>query len=207
MKKFKKIMAFAAFPLLLVGCKKDLLNVPNENQPDFKKVYANGKDVENVASGLFNTIFNGEHSASGVEPMLAVAADNVSCSWGNFAMRDMSWEPRNNAWNNAPSYSNAGYTKYTFDQMYSSINTASNIIKAIDGGVDIGPDGADNDRTLAFARFAQGIGYGNLALVFDKAFVVDEKVTVEPKVESAVSYKDVAAAAVKYLDQAIALSG
>ena len=206
MKRFKKIMVFAAFPLLLVGCKKDLLNVPNANQPDFKKVYANGPDVENVASGLFNTIFNGEHSASGVEPMLSVAADNVSCSWGNFAMRDMSWEPRNNAWNNAPSYSNASYTKYTFDKMYAAINTASLVIKAIEGGINIGENGADNDRTLAFARFAQGLGYGNLALVFDKAFIVDEKVTVEGVLGSAVDYKEVATAAVKYLDEAITLS-
>jgi starch-binding outer membrane protein, SusD/RagB family len=206
MKKLKKIMAFAAFPLLLVGCKKDLLNVPNENQPDFKKVYANGPDVENVASGLFNTIFNGEHSASGVEPMLSVSADNASCSWGNFGMRDMSWEPRDFAWNNAPSYSNASYTKYTFDKMYSAINTASNVIKAIESGVSIGADGTDNDRTLAFARFTQGLGYGNLALIFDKAFIVDEKVTVDPVVESAVDYKQVATAAVGYLDQAITLS-
>jgi starch-binding outer membrane protein, SusD/RagB family len=205
MKKIK-IISFSLIVLSLGSCKKDLLNVENTNDPDFKRVYAKGKDVENVASGLFNTIFYGEHSGDGVEAMLATAADHVSCSWGNFAMRDMSWEPRNSAWNNAPSYSNASYTKYTFDQMYSAINTASNIIKAINGGVEIGAGGVDNNRTLAFARFAQGVAYGNLALVFDKAFIVDETKTVEPKVESAVDYKQVAAEAIKYLDEAISLS-
>jgi len=206
MKKIIKAIAFSSFIFLLGSCKKDLLKVENKNDPDFKKVYASGPDVENVASGLFNTIFFGEHSYSGVEMMLATAADNVSCSYGNAAMRDMSWEPRDHGWDNAPSYSNAGFTKYTFDQMYSAINTASNVIKAINGGVKIGADGVNNNRTLAFARFAQGIGYGNLALFFDKAFIVDEAQTVEGKVESAVDYKQVAAAAVKYLDEAIALS-
>src|SRR5689334_161085 len=94
-----RIAAVAMSALLLVSCKKDILQVANPNEPDFNKVYSNGKDVENVAAGLFNTYFAGEHSASGVQCMLAVAADNTSCSWGNFAMRDMSWEPRNNAWN------------------------------------------------------------------------------------------------------------
>lgn len=205
MKKIKSILPFTLVIILLISCKKNVLEVKNENDPDFKKVYASGKDVENVASGVFNTVFFGEHSASGMEPMLAVAADNVSCSWGNFAMRDISYEPRNNAWDNSPSYSNASITKYTFDHMYSGINTASNVIKAIKGGVDIGEGGADNNRSLAVARFVQGYAYGNLALIFDKAFVVDEANTVEGKIESAVSYKDVAAAAVGYLDQAIAL--
>ena len=206
MKKFGKIFAFSALTLMMAGCGKDVLDVENNNEPDFLKVYSNGADVENVASGLYNTVFFGEHAFGGVEMMLATAADHVSCSWGNAGMRDMSWEPRNNAWNNAPSYSNNGQTNYTFNQMYSGINTASNVIKAINGGVKIGNDGADNDRSLAFARFTQGLAYGNLALIYDRAFLVDETKTVEGVLGSAVDYKQVAAAAVQYLDEAISLS-
>lgn len=187
---------------ILSGCKKDLLDVENLNDPDFAKVFSDGQDVENVASGLFNTIYNGEHSTDGVAAMLSVASDNVSCSWGNFAMRDMSYEPRNFAWNNSPSYSNKDLTKYLFDKMYSAIITASNIMKAIEGGISVGEDGAGNNRAKAFSKFAQGVAYGNLAMVFDKAFHVDEKLTVEPEVESAVDYNAIAAAAVKYLDEA-----
>jgi len=206
MKKFNILSFVLLIFLLSTGCKKELLEVKNQNQPDFKLVYSNGDDVQNVASGLFNIIFNGMHVFAGTQLMLAVASDNISCSWGNAGMRDMSYEPRNGGWNNSPSYSNAGQTKYTFDQMYSAINTANLIIKAIDGGVEVGDAGAGNDRVKAMARFAQGVGYGVLAMVFDKAFVVDETKTVDPKVESAVGYKEVSAAAVGYLDQAIALS-
>ena len=160
------VIAAALATLTVVGCKKGILDVPNENQPDFQKVYAKGDDVENVASGLFNTVFTGEHSYSGVEMMLAVAADNVTCSHGNAGMWHMSSEPRNLAWDNSPSYSNRNQTKTTYDAMYSAISTANNVIKAVEGGVEFGENGARNNRSLAVARFVQGVAYGNLALVF-----------------------------------------
>lgn len=205
--KITKIIVFLSLVILvLAGCKKNLLDVENLNDPDNPKVFSSGEDLENAAAGLFNTIYSGEHSTSGLAPILAVAADNVSCSWGNFGMRDMSYEPRNNGWNNSPSYSNKDLTKYLFDKMYSSIGTASQVLGSIDGGIKIGEGGTGNPRVQAFSKFAQGVSYGNLALVFDKAFVVDENVTVEESLESAVSYGLVAEAAVKYLDEAISLS-
>ena len=201
------VIAAALATLTVVGCKKGILDVPNENQPDFQKVYAKGDDVENVASGLFNTVFTGEHSYSGVEMMLAVAADNVTCSHGNAGMWHMSSEPRNLAWDNSPSYSNRNQTKTTYDAMYSAISTANNVIKAVEGGVEIGENGARNNRSLAVARFVQGVAYGNLALVFDKVHIVDEAVSnIEATLETASPYQDVAAAAVGYLDKALELS-
>lgn len=207
MKKIYQFLIVALASVTLYSCDEDLLDVPNENTPDFAKVYANGADVENVASGLYNALFDGEHSASGVEPMLGVAADHATCSWGNFGMRDMSWEPRDMAWNNSPTYSNASYTKYSFDKWYSAIASASNVIKAIESGVEIGLNGADNNRTLAFAKFVQGVSYGNLALIFDRAHIVDEKTSAEPTLEAATAYQEVAAKALAYLEEAKALAG
>lgn len=206
----KKITLFllltTSLSVAMVGCKKNLLDVPNENDPDFAKVYAKGEDVQNVAAGLFNTIYNGENAFGGVKMMLAVAADNVTCSHGNAGMWHMSSEPRDLAWDNSPSYANRTQTKGTYDAMYSAISTANNVIKAINGGVEIGDGGSGNNRVLAVARFIQGVGYGNLALVFDRGHVVDELKTVEPTFETAVPYKDVATAAIAFLDKAIELS-
>lgn len=207
MKKIHKFLIVAFTSLALSACKEDLLDVPNENEPDFAKVFANGQDVENVASGLYNAVFYGEHSASGVQPMLGTAADHATCSWGNFGMRDMSWEPRDMAWNNGPTYANANQTKYSFDRWYSAIASASNVIKAVESGVQIGLNGADNNRTLAFAKFVQGLAYGNLALVFDRVHVVDEKTSSEPTLEAAIPYKEVSAKAIAYLEEAKALAG
>lgn len=207
MKKIKFIYAIALTLFLAQGCKKDLLQVENENQPDFDKVFSNGEALQNLTSGLYVTIYNGEHLSSSAQPMLATAADNVSCSWGNFGMRDISWEPRNNAWNNAPSYSYNSATLTLWNNMYSSINTASDVLIALGTGVNVGAAGANNPRTKAFCKFAQGVGYGNLAMVFDKAFIVDEKTKVaSATLESASPYTAVSAAALAYLDEAIALS-
>jgi starch-binding outer membrane protein, SusD/RagB family len=204
MKKINRYLFFTALLTVgLAGCKKDLLDVPNGNDPDFLKVYAKGEDVENVAAGLFNAVFHGEHDFTGVQMMMAVAADHATCSWGNAGMRDMSWEPRNNGWNNSPSYGNGPVLKATYDKMYSAISTASKVIKAIDNGVDIGDNGAGNARAIAAARFVQGWAYGNLALLFDKAHVVDEATSVEGVLETAITYKQVATAALGYLDKAI----
>ena len=208
MKKINKFLLIAfVISGVLIGCKKDVLDVPNENDPDFEKVLATPADVETLAGGLFNTIFHGEQDASGPKPMLSVAADNGTCSWGNFGMRDMSYEPRNNAWNNAPTYANNGYSKYSYDQWYSAIGSASDILTAINNGMEIVINGQDRtNRTKAMAKFALGLAYGNLALVYDRAHIVDEAKTAEPTLASAVPYKDVATAALAYLDEALALT-
>lgn len=191
--------------LIAVVSSCETLEVENPNAPDRGRVIESGDDVESLASALFSSWYEGSHSYNGPQMCLATAADNVSCSWGNQAMRDMSWEPRDFAWTNTPSYNYRIVTKAFFDRMYSVIGTASDVIKLIDGGLDVnGGDG--NTRVIAFAKFAQGISYANLALVFDKAHIVDENTTVEGNIESASDYNQVAAAAVGYLEEALALA-
>lgn len=208
MKKINKylfVMAVAATGLLQ-SCED--LEVPNENNPDFDQVLATPADVETVAASIYNTVFSGEHRGDGVEAMLATAADHVTCSWGNFGMRDMSWEPRDMAWNNSPAYANQGYSKYSYDQWYSAIGSATDVLTAIDiNGMKVVIGGVDETaRSKAFAKFGLGLAYGNLALVFDKAHVVDEKTTVEPVIETALPYQEVAEVAIAYLEEASALS-
>ena len=101
MKKIKFLLFIGLMISVLSGCKKNLLDVPNQNNPDFKKVLSNGDDVETLAGGLYNTLYTGQNKFGGVKLMLAVAAYNVSISWGNAGRRDMSYEPRDNGWNNA----------------------------------------------------------------------------------------------------------
>lgn len=207
MKRINKyISVIALSSVMLTGCDPDLLDVKNQNEPDFLQVYAKGEDVANVAGGLYNTVYKGLNYAGGVKPMLAVAADNVTCSHGNFGMWHASNEPRDLAWDNSPSYSNKGQTKDTYDRLYSAIATANNVIKAINSGVSIGRDGADNDKVMAFSRFVQGLAYSNLALIYDRAHVVDEATSVEGVLETAVPYNEVAVKALAFLDQAITLS-
>lgn len=204
MKNIKQYILFIMLLLALGSCKKlDEGLEKDPNHPTLNDVFSSSDDLLSNASGLFNIWYTGTHSFSSTYMFLATAADNVTCSWGNQSMRDMSWEPRN-AWNNAPNYSYQGTTKYLFDKMYASIVTASTVLKAVNDGVDVGDD---ESLIKAFCKFNQGIAYGSLALVFDKGFIVDENISLpDASVADAVSYEEIAAAAVGYLDEAIDLS-
>ncbi|NII27963.1 hypothetical protein HB364_22960 [Pseudoflavitalea sp. X16] len=202
MNTLKYSIGLAALLSIAMGCKKEL-DVKNNNEPSAIEVYATGDDVESVASTLFNNAYKSSHAYAGVYMFLATSSDNTTCSWGNQSMRDMSWEPRN-AWNNAPNYTYQGTTKTFFDGIYEVAVKATNIMNAIKRGVDMG----DNENMVkAFCKFGQGVVYGNMALVFDKGFIEDENIT-NPNATpaTAATYKQVAAAAVAYLDTAILLS-
>lgn len=206
MKSIKFLYLVSILLLVMGSCKK--LDVgKNPNNPDFEDVYSNAASVKSIAGGLYNTWYEGTHSYSWAPYMfLATSSDNVTCSWGNQAMRDMSWEPRK-AWDNSPNYGYRSTTKGFFDRMYRSINTASNVLTALNNGLEIGSGGADNNLVRAFCKFNQGIAYGSLALVFDKGFIVDENITIPgATIDDAVPFDEVAAAAVGYLDEAITLS-
>jgi starch-binding outer membrane protein, SusD/RagB family len=205
---FKSVLSLAVLFFAVTSCDDGALEVDNTNQPDLVRVYGNSDDLQSLAGGLFVQIYEGANAAAGPACMLATAADNVSCSWGNFGMRDMSWEPRNNSWNNTASYGNRGNTKHLFDKMYGVIVTGSNIMKANQAGIAIGDGSPEAEaRAKAVIKFNQGVAYSNLALVFDKAFIVDENKTVENSVNSAVPYEEVAAAAISYLEEAIDYAG
>lgn len=126
-----------------------------------------------MAAGLFSTFYlaNNYTTAS----LFAVSADNLSLPFVWFGMFDFAGQEPRVPWNNTPGYTYESSTSYPFNQMYKVINTASLVIKALDNGVEIGKDGVDNNLVRAFARFNMGIAYGQLALTFDKAFIVDEK--------------------------------
>ncbi|MGA1227469.1 MAG: RagB/SusD family nutrient uptake outer membrane protein [Tamlana sp.] len=202
MKNIIKSILLLGF-IFFTSCTRDL-EVLNENEPDFLKVYSDAADVKNLAGNLYNTFyFQNEYT---LKMLFAVAADNFSSSvsW-LVGVQDVSWEPRK-AWNNTPGYRFESSTSYPFNEMYKVINTSSLIIKSLDNGVEIGKDGADNDLVRAFARFNMGISYGMLALSFDKAFIVDEKSTLtNASLGDAKTYKEVASQAIIYLDEAISI--
>jgi GMP synthase (glutamine-hydrolysing) len=59
---------------------------------------------------------------------------------------------------------------------YGAISAASDGIRAIDNGLEIGPGGERNARALAFATFVQGLSSCNIGLWYDQAFIIDQTV-------------------------------
>ena len=159
-----------AFGLLTYSCAD--LEVINENAPDAGRALANPDDVKALASGSFRTWHNNVQGYNGVALAMGVMADHVTCSWGNQAMRDLSWEPRINSFNNSLTYSYFGIIRSQWQDSYSAISAANLALSRLNNGMDFGTGGEDNKLVEAFCLFTSGVSHGYLGLVYDQANVI-----------------------------------
>jgi hypothetical protein len=185
---------------VLPGCQD--LGVTNLNEPDESRALASSSDVEALVAGSIGTWFS-IHDQWGIEH-LGVVADALTCSWGNYSMRDMSSEPRI-AYPNATSYTYRGAIEQPWYRSYRALSAANDGLRAIAGGLQIGDKGKDTPRAKAFAKLVQGLAHGYLASFFDRAYIYDETVDVNIDVLELKPYQEVGAAAIKQLEEAIAL--
>jgi hypothetical protein len=148
------------------------LEVTNLNNPDRARAISTPSDVEALVSGAFQTWWGATHY-SYPSSALSTGADAHSSSWGNWGMRDWGWEPRKQ-FDNSPSYSYRWVAQTPWGDYYTAIAAANDGLKAIADGIEIGDGGEDTQRTIFFAKLIQGISHGYLAILFDKAWVVDE---------------------------------
>jgi hypothetical protein len=90
--------------------------------------------------------------------------------------------------------------------LYRTISTVNDALIAIDSGLVI-ETATRTARTQAVGKFIQGISHGYLALYFDQAFIVDEKLALDtittPQFHP---YGDVATASIAQLDAAITIA-
>ena len=173
------------------------------------RAVADPADLEALIASSFQVWWSGTQGRAqeGSPAMgLSAAADEFSLSWSNWAIRDLSSEPRV-AYNNSSTYRYAEFTETPWFQMYAALSAVNDGIQAIDAGVEIGgPGGPDNPRAMAFAKFVQGLSHGWLALMFDQAFILDETVNVGTDVLMLKPYTEVWAAAQGYFQEAITIA-
>ena len=189
--------AIAALLLLTIACQS--LDLQNPNAPDREQVVTSGEDVTNlVAGGTNNWLRTG---VGGCLITLATMADQMSAPWNNFEIRRMSAEPRE-SFDNTPQGSEV--VNFFWDLGYASLLSANLALLALEAGLEIGPDGADNAMIEATARFLQGANLATVALLYDKAYIIDEHndLAFPPFAEPA-AVRD---AALQRLDQAIAIA-
>ena len=141
------------------------LNVENIENPTSAQI-----GIEATANKLFQTWFYAVNSYASPGLAMATMSDNVSCSWGNAGMRDLSSEPRI-AWDNNSTYGSSFITENYFNSMYSILSDATSIISIIEAG---NTGFSDDDLIESLARFGQAAAIGSLAQVFDKVYVFDE---------------------------------
>ncbi len=203
--KLHKWVFFSGGLLLAAGCAD--LDVTNPNDPDTRRVLASPQDVRELVGGAYNIWWQANHATDigwfvyeSLGPALSVAADAHTSSWGNFFMREISSEPRV-AIVNSPSHAYATVMEWTWYQNYAALKAANDGLRAMDAGLDLG---ANEPLVRAWAKFIQGISHGQLALVYDKAFIFDESIGPDEVIAGLElqPYNEVMNAAIAQLEEA-----
>lgn len=197
-------MAIASLLLLVVSCSNEIDNVVNANNPDRNQVIANGSDLIGVVGGGFVTWW--QSTGRDLYPPLAVAGDIATCSWGNFGMRVLSSEPRNPIIN-AASWADASVLEQPWQGNYGAISSANDVLGAINNnGVTWVVGGVDNTPMVTAAAYLlRGLSYGNLGLLFEKGFIVDENTDLSQKLDF-VLYQELVSFALADLDRVIQIA-
>mgnify|MGYP002619830909 CR=1 FL=1 len=135
-----------------------------------------------------------------------VMADHSTASWGNFAWRDSSEEPRT-PWNNMPYYWYPGDGNMTLDlwwSVYNLVSKLNDVLYALEEeNLQIGPGGADNAKVAATMYLIRGLALGQIGLTFDQAWIAQDNSEIEDF--DLEPWQDVLEAAIADLEEAIAI--
>ncbi len=208
----KKRMGLVFILLLVAGCDEAVVQ-PGPTAEDrsvslqpltAQALPAEAVQVENLVRDAFAAYWQGSQDC---EPALtfSVIADEASSAWANFAMRDLSSEPRA-AWNNTLSYRYRRMTEDPWNAHYRAILTARRALSMLDEGAEVGSGGRDTVAARALATFVQGLSQGFLALMFDQAFLIEGEDDLTRRIPELKPYPELMAGALLHFDDAIALS-
>lgn len=199
---------FGAGALLFVGCND--LDVTNPNNPDVARALASPDDVRTLAistlrSWYMTTVSQGPSGGSDgyYFNMMSVTADAHTANFGNFGMRFNNLEPRI-PYANSSAGSDRNVAANPWDYNYGTLGAANDVLRALKGGIVI-TNADETEKYKQLAQFSQAASYGNLSLIFDKAFVVTEDSDpVNPP--SLVPYAEVRDSAMRMWESVIAAS-
>ena len=198
--RFRGTVVGVAALLLSGACSQDL-NVTNPNNPDAARATANASDVQHIALSAVNSWYNGS-TARDPWVMFNVTGDLMTMNYGNFGARFNNLEPRI-AYANSATNGDIEVAQVPWENQYATLGLANDVIKAVNKGLVL-PGGTKKYEALA--RFAQAGALMQLALIYDKAFIVDENFDPLKDKPQLQPYANVAKAAEDKLDSLIALT-
>jgi hypothetical protein len=203
MKFIKTRLMVITLLLLAVGCAD--LNVENLNDPESERALSDPSSLKATADGLYILWHNSTYNR-GSSPvfMLASYGDALTASWGNFGMRDGGTEPRLFV-DNSRGYPYESNVRGFFSTMYSASSSATDVVVGLKANPEL--FGSESKGYLAWAHLHQALTLSSLALVYDKAFIIDESTSQEYLLNPTFfPYSEVAAKAIEKFDLAIELS-
>jgi starch-binding outer membrane protein, SusD/RagB family len=179
------------------------LKVENLTEPDTSKALKNPEDLKGVAGGAFKTIHTAAQDYDGPALSMQNMADQMTCSWGNAAMRDLGKEPRL-GFNNKLTYPYFPVISVPWGAFYSSISSVNDVLRAIEGGMVFGPDGSETKMVEAWCYFVSGAAHSYVGLIYDQGNVINFDADVS-KLEL-LPWQDVINGSLELLDKAIAIA-
>jgi len=200
-----RLAGLAVLALLGVTACRDM-KLTNPNEPDHDRAVTSGADVQTLISRSFLSWWHTAHLSS-PGAALSSAADAASSSWGNWGCWDFGREPRR-PFNNSPDYTRRHVAESPWNNSYLALAAVRDGLLSIQNGVRITESGKDvTQRAVAFGQLTQAMNLSNLAVLFDKAYVVDETTDLDSISRGSlnpVPYQDVWEAALEKYDAAIA---
>ena len=199
MRNTETIVTLALAGAFGAGCQE--LAVTNPNDPDRERATGQPEAVEALISSAFSLWWDEVHQN---EPAWAVSfmADEFSGGFLDFGGHHSSQEPRQ-AWINTPTFTYNDMTESPWYGLHSAVSNLNDALIAMDDGVL--PAAAA--RAQAVAKFMQGLSHGYLALYFDSAYVVTERVNLDTITEPRLQpYQVLMDTAIAELEQSIAIA-
>lgn len=190
-----------------MGCQS--LEVTNPNSPDINTVFGSSQNLEAALTGSWRAFWGVAQGArtNATSPVVQLSILGNELTSADALPLTITQEPRvaidnrdQGGWaNRKPWY-----------DLYESIASAREAFQAINGGLKIGavdaatPNGADTPRARVFAKFLIGASNIYLGLIFDKAFMNDEKTIPSNYTYELKPYQDMLANGTRILREAIA---
>jgi len=203
----RRVLLGAVTALFAGGCMS--LEVQNRDVPELEDVFSNGPNLESSVGLTFRVFWGVTQGArtNATFPVRQFSALAEITTGTTESVFEVIQEPRV-AYNNV----DAGqwFGRKPWYDLYEVIATESDALRALDRGVRVGtvnattPDGADTPRARVFSRFMLGISQIYLGIIYDSAFVSDEKTDFATYQYQLSPYKDVVAAGIANVEKAIA---
>ncbi len=196
----------------VAGCES--LNIPNPNAPDAKRALTEGAGLQAVAAGSIKTWM--DTYMANPTTVLCTQANSCTASWNNDNMRHYSDItgttsdcPQRCGWANDPNAVQRDSPLNYWAGYYSALTLANDALIGIRQNHIVITDVPTTKLTETVAQLMQAANLAELAINYDKAYIVTDSTNVLAIQQGIISYKDrkqVRDTALAKLDAAIALA-
>lgn len=181
------------------------LDIANPNSADAERALSTPDDVLSLIGGSFFNWFYGNYNYFSSGMALSNVAFQHNAPWANAGMEKIARLPRI-SFINSISDGDYAYMTRSWFRTYRSISAVADGLKSLENEDII--NALDEDEVAAargFAKYMQGLGHAQIAVMYAQGFVVDETTDLLAP-QDPMPYDQLMDVAMGYFDEAISLS-